>query len=512
MALIPIGTVLGTDILMCKASISPALSKDQLNLICPQPDIKVSNENTDNETSLPQPIDRQAELTNNKKRLTEIAELAAQIKPKSGADEGLPSDDQANADKPAKLDDTETTLLRLRNLDPQTPEELMARLSAIKDLEAKILAPDTAVELAQHKHYRAVVYFLSAAFAYIAWSLASLTAQITVVSRQWKNVTGNKESLIWQVPVWVTLIASFLAAVLMFILVHLFLYLPGSLDKGGFPAPILWALVGTQLFAMIFVTGWGVTAFAHNYPPARKAQEIRSKLTAFQIDRPNDSHVQIIADQLKEKLAKNPLTADTRGSERGVKTSRTQSAKNLMQAINSLCLALALSMIITLVFVTLGFDVLEVNLAERGDLRAAVIASSDAWILCLGVGMSISLFVLYIYGAARLLPYVEATSGKSSSKNTGWTITGALTNRITLFDNVALVAKELKPEDPEELITTDMAILIGADQNKLELILAGCVNGGGFHGALNDSVIKQIFQLLTLLAPALAGGALAVLG
>ena len=57
-----------------------------------------------------------------------------------------------------------------------------------------------------------------------------------------------------------------------------------------------------------------------------------------------------------------------------------------------------------------------------------------------------------------------------------------------------------------------VAKMIGADQAKFRVICRAWIYGGAFHSILDETLAGKLRQILTLLAPALAGTLLGLVG
>lgn len=520
----PLGSVLFVSHIICGSEMEGALARHKVDRVCPLSDAGDFHTHHYSHQHAPDAVDHPhaegAEHPKRKKVTTTSSTPPAQT-------------------GKAVITDTEKALDRLRARTWHlTPQDELDRLAAIKTLQAEVDAhrkrelektqkfvPLT--ELQQHRHFKNVAFFLSMAIAFLVWFAVTSIAQLSVVNRHWKSTSrvnsdwAASASIFLQAP---TIIVAVFVIGLWFYLTTFVapnLDLPGVLDKDGFPVRWFWMLVATAMSSMIFVTTLGMFCYAHNFPWAAEAHEIRRALSNTKreieerVEPPEEKISTTWHNLLKYGLdfadaKKNAPNTPSRHKADFPNVTIYHTAADALSAIKSLCMVLGITMIVTLIFVELGFDVLVGELKETGELREAIIASGNAWILSLGVGMSVSLFMIYIYANARLAPYVDDSEPKADTQN-AWSLKGKILNPILPRENISLTATPEKDEDKEDVITYSDALAMGANQQKIDAILERCVRGGGVHAALNSNLLKQVAQVLSLLAPALASGVLTFL-
>lgn len=74
---------------------------------------------------------------------------------------------------------------------------------------------------------------------------------------------------------------------------------------------------------------------------------------------------------------------------------------------------------------------------------------------------------------------------------------------------------DLNPPEPDPADTraeAELARWVGADQAKFRILCHAWIYGGAFHSILDDTLAGKLKQTLTLLAPALAGTLLGLVG
>ena len=104
-----------------------------------------------------------------------------------------------------------------------------------------------------------------------------------------------------------------------------------------------------------------------------------------------------------------------------------------------------------------------------------------------------------------MLPYAAEADAKPKSKTKGWALSGRAALLPSEDDSLSLEAKPIEDEKKEDIIDRHMAYILGGNQAKLQSIIDGCLNGGGFQAAFDEGIIKRIVSLVGLLAPAAAG-------
>ncbi len=447
------------------------------------------------------------------------------------------------------------TLSALEGFQIDTAETASKRLNAIEQImraeaedaaarDAKANETRNKAEAKQYIHYRSVMTFMAVAVAYLAWAIMTFVAQIWIANRIWvKRATRkDKDWTIWKVyrawpTVFALLFAFMLAKALIQIDFETSFALPGVLDDQSFPVPVFWIAVGTMTSTLIFVTALTTRRLAEDFPSPARAHAVKVGLANLVVKMEEE------ASKARQKLkAEGKLGAEgepkwpEKVSELDVlilgcsdkttgdaavdkpiqndaklpKVSREASAKGNFAAVKSLCIALIAVMIATLVLVSLGFDVLEGELKAEGALRDAIVASGDAWIMVLGVGMSVSVFLIYTTAASRLLPYIATEEKKADKPAKSWSLKGKASLTSPLADTVQLEAEPVKEDKKPPLVDRDLAYVLGGYQPKLESILEGAAYGGGFQAVFDEEMFKRLASLVGLLAPAVAGALLTV--
>lgn len=437
-------------------------------------------------------------------------------------------------------------LTRLGDMSFNSPSEAVDWLEAVEHVIA-LQIESIAVQEAeasrsydnestkQYKHYRAVVIFMSLGVVYAAWALTTFAAQGWVANRLWV-VRERKKDGEWEfcdvlkaTPLWSSLIFAALFALVLIVFDFERLFdLPGILDEDQFPVPWLWIIVATMTVATIFLTATATQRLAHDFPAPTSAHLIRVRLFNHSLEmneflnaeiekkysdnRPDGwpekvTHLEVLAlGCAAAASAKQPPTRrPTEEIDKLPKVAKTIDPEANLDAIKSLCVFLIALMIATLVFVSFGFNVLEGELVVDEDLKEAIVASGNAWTMVLGMGMSVSVFLIYMSATSRLLPYCDKPETGTAQGFKGWALSGKLGLMPPSADAVSLKAKPMKPETPEPTINRDEAFILGGNQKKLQSIIDGCGNGGGFQASFDQALLKKLVSVVGLLAPAAAG-------
>ncbi|MEM9584010.1 MAG: hypothetical protein AAGA08_12925 [Pseudomonadota bacterium] len=525
-SLFPLGMTLGVNYLVCHANLGGAADLARLGAVCGNEKAAVDPTITDAESgqesdgsSASEEQERQAAQTAEKTLLTHQNEALIAI-------EGW---------TPTTLQEITGKLDAIVSIK-QAQEA--ARLEAFEEqmgAERKAAEDADAEDVLEYENYRSIVIFMSMAVAYCAWALFTFTAQTSVINRLWVASYLKKDSA-WSVSDVVTArpgIVSLLfgaGLIVTFALIEFERYfsLPGFFGRIQYPVPWLWMSVATLASTTICITAIGVRCLVYNYPAPLVAHAWKIKTSA--LIRDMEKHIKAQSDKTSwpkkidhldvlllgvdpantapdpkaRKLLREPI--------RLPKVAKSASPDGILSAINTLCVFLIALMVATLIFVSVGFDVLEGKVRETEALESAIIASGDAWVLVLGVGMSVSVFMIYAFAAARIVPYCGGAEGGADDKKLGWNLTG---NAWTLFGasgNVSLEAKPIEKNKAPERVDPDVAYYLGGNQSKLERIIAGCENGAGFHATFSGDMLKKLTSLLGLLTPAAVGTLLTFLG
>ena len=301
--------------------------------------------------------------------------------------------------------------------------------------------------------------------------------------------------------------------------------LPGFLAALALPAgPIL--TVAASLAALVVattaVTLFGGLTIARNYPDADAAEAFAIRFNILGRTDPDPRKPAQMWKDMRRVIGTPPQDAPTEGAP--VRLSLTPGQA---EALNrALTLTLAVLMVVALVVLSLGFDLLEAGLTLANGqpapaaLRESFGLSLDATVLLLGLGFSAALSVAYVWPMLRIAPHAGAAAESPEPKATaaerlvkalaGGAMLDAATGAIRLADSGGLVDPE--PEAGEKAADMQVARMIGADQAKFAVICHAWIYGGAFHSILDETLAGKLRQILTLLAPALAGTLLGLVG
>ena len=436
------------------------------------------------------------------------------------------------------------TLDILDGLSPSSAEGAIERLDALEKImsaqkadeaaRAEKVKSDNQTQVAsEYQHYRLLVIFMALGAAYAVWAIATLIAQTWVANRIWvareraKDAIWRVSDVVWAAPLIATLLFSVALATLLFVIdFEQFFDLPGTFGANHSPNPFIWISVATLTVATTFVTAIATQRLACDYPDPTHAHSIRIKLHHLRrrmikfakdqktgdgphkhLDWPEKvTHIEVLALGCSD--ASKGLPPKGRPYQFGgiePKVTKTIKAEANVETVKRLCVILIAIKVATLILISLGIDVLEGQLSAKGDLKEAIVLSGNAWIMVLGVGMSVSVFLIYAPALSRLLPYAAEADAKPKSKTKGWSLSGRAALLPSEDDSLSLEAKPIEDEKKEDIIDRHMAYILGGNQAKLQSIIDGCLNGGGFQAAFDEGIIKRIVSLVGLLAPAAAG-------
>lgn len=498
-AVFPLVTVLVVNISVCRANLSGSLSSDKLFEVCsPEKPPQVTIDTTLSDRLKAEMLEHRISA------LRQLEELS--ITSASGAVDWL---------------DAVEHIVGLQVRDAAEGEVSASRVH-------------DEMTATQYQHYRAVVIFMAVGVVYVAWAIATFAAQGWVANRLWVTRERKKDGdwtmrdvVVADPLLWTCIFACTVAIILVVIDFDSHFDLPGILDEGQFPVPWLWISVATLTSATIFVTAIATQRLSQDFPDPTRAHAIRMRL--YNLSRKMDAELLLQIEQqyggVKPKAWPDNVThlevlavgcagvteghpPKNRPTKFGgilPRVAKTIDPESNLAAFKSLCVFLIALMVATLVFVALGFNVLEGELNAEGELKAAIVASGNAWTMVLGISMSVTVFLIYTTATSRLLPYCSKQEKQAAQSNKGWLLSGKLGFMTPSDDGVALEATRIKAEQSEPTINRDEAYILGGTQKKLLSILNGCGNGGGFHAAFDEALFKKLISLIGLLAPAAAG-------
>lgn len=301
--------------------------------------------------------------------------------------------------------------------------------------------------------------------------------------------------------------------------------LPGFLAAMALPAgPILTVAAGlaAMVVATTAVTLFGCLTIARNYPDADAVEAFAIRFRILGRTDPDPRKPKQIWTDMCRVIGTPPKGTPTEGAP--VRLSLTPAQAEAL--IRALTLTLAVLMVVALVVLSLGFDLLEAGLTLANGrpapaaLRESFGLSLDATVLLLGLGFSAALSVAYVWPMLRIAPHAGAaaepptpTPGAAerlAKALAGGAVLDPATGTIRLADTEGLV--EPDPSLAETAAAMAVAKMIGADKAKFRVICRAWIYGGAFHSILDETLAGKLRQILTLLAPALAGTLLGLVG
>lgn len=301
--------------------------------------------------------------------------------------------------------------------------------------------------------------------------------------------------------------------------------LPGFLAALSLPAGSILgitAILAAAVVATTAVTLFGCLTIARNYPDADAVEAFAIRFGILTRNTPAHGKPGDLWKEMRRVIGTPPNGVGTEGAPVRLSLSPAQ-AEALIRALT---LTLAVLMVVALVVLSLGFDLLEAGLtlangtAAPEKLSDAFGLSLDATVLLLGLGFSAALSIAYVWPMLRVAPHAGAAAAPSPANPSAAErlakalASGAVfdprTGTIQLEDTKGLAGP--KPDLAEETADADLARWIGADKAKFDVICNAWIYGGAFHSILDETLAGKMRQILTLLAPALAGTLLGLLG
>ncbi len=302
--------------------------------------------------------------------------------------------------------------------------------------------------------------------------------------------------------------------------------LPDVLTAQGLSAPVILvtaaALAGV-IVAATAVTLFGTLTFARNYPDADAAEAFAARYDILTRNQPEARKPDKVWTDMRF-LVRTELAGSATAT--GAPVRLSLGPRDIQALIRALTVTLAVLMVVTLVVMSLGFDVLEsgLTLADGAPaplkLREAFGRSLDATVLLLGLGLSAALSTAYIWPMLRIAPHVAAEDAPADPRpGVAERLAMALADGVTydpargrLTLNMTDDIKSPTKTEADIVADARLARWIGADQAKFRIICNAWIYGAAFHSILDDSLAGKLRQVLTLLAPALAGTVLGLLG
>lgn len=315
----------------------------------------------------------------------------------------------------------------------------------------------------------------------------------------------------------ITIVASFAAFGISTLVVNL-IDLPGGL-RDTFSMLSSLALMAVvflmTLYGVVFaLAGYTALTFARNFPNVIDVGDLW-------IDWDTDHALRAAEDPgtLWRLLAKRPLPDGD-----PLRVGRSLSAKDSVAMVDTIVATLAIFLVLSLVVLTLGFEVLLLTSSLGGeDLVAAARKSTEAIVFGVGASSSISLAAIYALSVARLRPYKEAledleaaAQGEADTPPKALSVTQLSPSRLTVTggaETVTVTGQGLSHDraDRDKEAEAQLARYIGADEEKFVSILEGGNYGAGFHEVVKARLQDRIVQVATLLAPTAAAALLNLL-
>ncbi|MBL9059354.1 MAG: hypothetical protein JNK88_04945 [Mangrovicoccus sp.] len=282
------------------------------------------------------------------------------------------------------------------------------------------------------------------------------------------------------------------------------------------------AALAAVVAATTAVTLFGALTIARNYPDSDAVEAFAIRFGILGRNDPDHRKPGALWTDMRRVISHSPQNADIEGAP--VRLSLTPAQAEAL--IRALTLTLAVLMVVALVVLSLGFDLLEAGLT-LADGRAAPKRLSDAFglsldatVLLLGLGFSAALSITYVWPMLRIAPHAAAAVAASAARPgaadrlaralAGGAVLDPRTGTIRLENPEGLVDPE--PDPSERRADVRLARWIGADQAKFKIICNAWIYGAAFHSILDETLAGKLRQVLTLLAPALAGTVLGLLG
>ncbi|MEM8978189.1 MAG: hypothetical protein AAGD04_01795 [Pseudomonadota bacterium] len=278
-----------------------------------------------------------------------------------------------------------------------------------------------------------------------------------------------------------------------------------------------WAIVlGIAfLLATVALTAFGTLALALNFPNPRAIDALMNKSGGLSRRFPTKWFKE---DAWSAAVATLEDTQRTR-----LPISDSLSAEGLKTIIQVLLRALSVFIVVSLIVVSLWFDMREIGTNPETSLGKARIEAHDAWLVILGACFSLCLAVLMILPRTRLDPFhtasnmVEKVLEDSASepeepdevkaakpKSTGIAIF-ANSRQLSLVvtdQKAEPKPKEEKPEKSPPPKPVEETLRLGASEKKLQSILMSPRVGGVFQDMLGKEFSEKTMNLIALLAPA----------
>lgn len=322
------------------------------------------------------------------------------------------------------------------------------------------------------------------------------------------------------------------------------------------------AAVVTMLCALTAVTCFAARTLSRNFPALWRAGQFVEAGSAF------PRHVVTRAPLIWTAILELPKIDPERAFP---PVHPTLTAAQAMAILNALVRVLAVVMVLALVTLSLANEVMLKASTAPEALAEDLVASTQAWLILIGVGFSVTLGLIYLGPAVRLDVYVDAyaeakeildKADKKPAAKKSWSAEASLTEddvlqvdwregpretpepskpdrkaksepqqkqqqhsalhpatgvgitdrfAYRLLSSTAVDAVPITDGDDRDDLERDWVRRLGANRLRFTAILAVIGYGGAFHAILEKKLKLRIREIATLFAPAAASTILSFL-